>query len=272
MRLVGLMAAFCLAQDVDRQKEFEKTVAKAVADFQKAFASKSESDRAGAVDMLRDLPHDKVFVELAKCLADAPSVRRRAVAALATMDHPRSAELLAGAVKGNLGDKGILDELVNAMNRQAWDVFFAAMGENLIADKAMDPAFTGTVFIVITTAERTGSVAFIEPLIKCLKVIDEKTSDPNNQLTGNAAEYVAGIRKALVACSGQTLGNAAAYESWWKKNKAAALQKARWVMWCKATGNRWDRSGADAKAFCPHHEDKQQASRETAVVAMRTFK
>jgi hypothetical protein len=145
------------------------------------------------------------------------------------------------------------------------------MAENTLGDKVLDPNCTQTACIVLQIAERIGSVAFIEPLIKSLKAVDDKIGE-GGRLTGDSAAYVELIRKALRACTGVDQANGAAYESWWKKSKASVLQKARCVMWCKATGNRWDRAGNDSKATCPHHPDKQQAGRETPVVAMRTLK
>jgi len=260
--MLRLVAALLLFQSQD------ETVAKAVADFQKAFAG-SESSKIEAIDHLRDLAHDKVFPEFAKALSDTPAVRAKAIDVLAAIDNPKAVEMLAAAVKNNIAEKVTRDALLNALNRLQWDVYYAAVADSL-ADKMLDPTLTGQAFMMVSIAERIGSPAFADALIRGLKIVEEKLNEGGTRLTGNGEEYIAGIRRAIKACTGEEKATGAEYETWWKKNKAATLKKGREVLWCKTSGRRWDRAAGDSKAICPHHEDKQQASRDAIVVAMRT--
>jgi hypothetical protein len=248
----------------------EDTVAQAVADFQKAFAG-SEQNKIDALDHLRDLAHDKVFPEFAKALADAPAVRAKAIDVLSAIDHPKAAEMLSAAVKSNIGEKATRDALLNALNRVQWDAYYAAVADSL-ADKMLDPALTGQAFLMVSIAERIGSPAFADALIRGLKIVEEKLNEGGARLTGNADEYLGGLRRSIKACTGEEKATGAEYETWWKKNKAPLLKKGREVLWCKSSGRRWDRAAGDAKAICPHHEDKQQASRDAAIVALRTLR
>lgn len=248
----------------------DETATRAVADFQKAFAG-SESSRIDAIDHLRDLAHDKVFPEFAKALSDAPAVRAKAIGVLSAIDHPKAAELLVGAVKTGMAEQVTRDALLNALNRVQWDAYYSAVADAL-ADKMLDPALTTQAFIMVSIAERIGSPAFADALIRGLKAVEDKLNEGGARLTGNGEEYLAGIRRAIKACTGVEKATGAEYDTWWKKNKAALLKKGRELLWCKTTGRRWDRAAGDSKAHCPHHEDKQKASRETVILAQRTLR
>ncbi len=252
-------------------KADDKAAAAAVAEFQKAFAG-TEDQRADALGKLAGIRHDRVFAELAKCLSpkEADKVKIRAIELLAEMDHPTAAKILADSVKTFLENKPVMSALTKASEKVLWDNFHQALAEPLLiaslggARMAGDKEFSDMAWSYMDVAEKEKALAALEGLCKLLTKIEEGKKSGFRAPTD---DYENKIKRVLRAVTGQDKSNAKDYLSAGKSLRSQT-GNLTFSMWCPATGQRWDRKGNDAKAACPHHPDKKDASKCASVVAL----
>jgi hypothetical protein len=246
----------------------------ALKEFRKNYRG-SEADKLAALDGLKGIVDEKVLAELTRAIGDTPAIRARAVGLIAAIDHPRSAEMLAGMVRANLADPVVMGALCDAVVQLRWDSFIAAIAGPMLVDKIYDKdkQMAKHSATLALRAELVGSLAFVEPLIQVtLKLEKTMAGVKDLKKWPNFEAYRNNALRALKACTGEDKADGASYDAWWRANKSQAQARARQVMWCKATGKRWDKRPDDGGAYCPHHDDKAAAKADGSIVAMRSLK
>jgi hypothetical protein len=264
MFVAGVLGFLLLQSSKDQQKEFEKQVAKAVSDFDKAWGA---GRKVEALDLLKGLQHEKAVQAASRALADSPEIKRKGIEILASIDHPKAAEVLAKAVKPNSSDKEMMAAFSKAADKCQWDIYYAALSDYLLTVQPTDNATAQNIFTIVMAAEKLGSMAFVDGLIKTLQMADQLKKDDEN-----TKKFREQVIKSLKACTGEELADAKAYENWWKNNRQKAEALARYIMWCPVTLKRWDKKSTDTRAYCPNHGDKAVALRDAQIIAVKTLK
>jgi predicted metalloendopeptidase len=284
LALVLMAGGSVFAQnDKDEEKKLKKEAEKKVADAIKAF--KTDCSKGGdgiksdAIKKLAELfkdksiveklgtdPMEKVLAELTPCLKETDLVRKTAIQAIATIDHPLSGDALASAVGDCMKSKDLAQAIVDASDKCKWDKLYAELSNRLM-DKCFDKDLSGVLYGYLGMLEKGGPLSAVEGLIKLLKKIED--NDKNG--SGNP-QYKEQVKKAIKSCTGEDKATSKDYETWWKANKEQIMGKARIVHWCSQTGLRWDALASDSKAYCSHHGDKKLASKDKPIVAFVTLK
>jgi hypothetical protein len=190
------------------------------------------------------------------------------VEALGQSDHPTVARMLADAVKHNAESSLVLAALVKAAKTVNWDVLHQALCEPLLLS-TQNPKLSGNrgfsdaawAYLVLVEAE--APVAAIDGMLKLLAKYEENRRQGYGQ-----SDWDKKLRACLKLCTGVDKPAAKDWAAYWKTAKTAQAGAFTYVLWCPATGQRWDRKGNDAKAFCSHHEDKQAAQGDNSAVAL----
>jgi hypothetical protein len=248
-----------------KDKEFEKKVDQAVAEFSKAYKAGTVVAKAQAIPLLKGLVHDKVFAQLAPCIKDDPLVRLEALKVLAEMDHPKSAKLLAESVALNKSSLEHMKVLLKASETVVWDEFYGSFAKDF-AKQAFDGVLYEIYWYFMDHIDKNAAIACVDGLILVFHEIDEGRrfgfKAPNDEFENK-------MMKCFKTCTGESKGYNE-IKAFWNSNRGSVAAKCKNVMWCPLTGKRWERKPGDAKAACPHHEDKK--TKCSSVVALTSNK
>lgn len=284
-RIVALLTLLSLTlpvwpqDDKQAQKDMEKKVADAIKAFKKEYTGTdvakvdaiaklvaSINDKA-MLEKFGGLVYEKVVPELTPCLKEADMVRKKAIEAVAGMDHPMSGDALAGIVADCIKSKDLAQALVKACDKCKWQNFLGEMSNKLL-DKCFDKDLSPVCYEFLGVLERVGPISAVDGLIKLLKKIEDNNKNSATPNDGYAQQVV----KACKSCTGEDKATSKDYEVWWKANKDAVMSKARLIHWCSLTAKRWDSAASDSKAYCPNHGDKKLAGKDKPIIALVTLK
>jgi hypothetical protein len=248
----------------------DKKVEDALVEFGKAFTG-TEEKKLEALEKLKGLKHEKVFAELAKALngKEPENVRAKAVEILGEFDHPSVAKILADAVKANVESKAVLKAMVKAIQTVNWDNFHAALCDPLLQTMrnpktSGDQAYGAIAWDYLGFVEKEHPTAAIDGMIKLLQQYED-----DRRAGYGVSDWNKKLQTCLKNCTGAEKTSAKDWLAYWKKVKDNSTLQL--VYWCPATQKRWDRKSNDAKASCPHHEDKRAASKESPVLALTRY-
>jgi len=257
--LLGVIVAVTQDEDDERkkQREFEREIDKALAEFRKTYSGK-DFERADAMKKLSGMKHEKVVQEVAKfATTDTDIVREVAIGVLAELNHPKSAEALAAAFKVNLTNKKILEALLKAMEKMQWDVLI--LGSTALVDDFVKDATTEKstmIWTLMQTMKKVRAIVALEPMIKLLKKTEEMAKA--NPAEGNVKFKEENIL-VLKGLSGQNFTTHKDWESWYKQASAQLQQNAIIVHWCEKSWAHWEKLATE-KRKCPHHQDEKKKS------------
>lgn len=268
LALAGLLAPGAWGQDDDerkQQREFEREIDKAIAEFRKTY-SQRDVDRVDGIKKLAGKKHEKVVKELARFVtSDADMVREEAINALADLNHPIAAEALAAGFKANAGNKKLIEALLKAMEKQRWDTL--NQGAAWLVDDFVKEATTPKselIYMFMQSIKKVRSIAFVEPMIKLLKKTEEMANQ--NPAEGNVKFKEENIA-VLKNLTGQSLTTHKEWESWYKQNAPQLQQNAILEHWCEKSWEHWEKLASE-KRKCPHHQDEKKKSTAKEIVCM----
>jgi len=240
-----------------------KNVDEAIVAFGKAFAGPDEK-KLEAIEKLRGIMHDKVYVELQKCLnaKESPAVRAKAVEVLGEMDHPTVAKILSDAVKPNAESKEVLKAMSKAIAKVNWDIFHTALCETILMN-TQNPKFTGqkemsdAAWDYLVLVEQQAPIAAVDGLLKLFAKYEE-----SRRAGYGTGDWYKKVEACVKACIGVEKPSAKDYAAYWKGAKPQLTAKFTYSYWCPGNMQRWEKKGSDAKAGCPTHPDKKDQSKE----------
>lgn len=271
-RLAPLAALLCLSPvfgQSDDKKEFEKKVAETLANFQKAAKGATQAGLAQAIPMLDGLNHDKVIAELGNCMKGSDEmVKLEAIKVLSKLDNPAAARVLAQNIKPNTKSLTVIKAIAGCLKTVAYDELYASFGFDL-AKQAFDGDFAEPYWDYLGLVDDQAAIMAVDGLVKMLWEMEEGKrfgfKAPDDQ-------YENKVRGLLKKLTGEQKASSNDYKSAWGGIKSANASKYLYIMWCPVTQKRWERKGNDAKAVCPHHEDKRGGAKCGSVVALTCFR
>jgi hypothetical protein len=283
--LIGLTAIFVgvlYAQDSredrkarrerERQakREKEQTWKEAQKEFSKGIRSRDEASRVAAISTLASLKDERVIDAIAPyCSKDTVTVRRTAITALSGIDHPKSVKVLAGALKSNEKDDGLMRALIAGLKKLDQEAGSYALIPYL--KRYQDPKITPLCKDILDAIGSMGSPDAIDKIIPVLAAAELQGTGGYNPATGGqnpglgstggagmANRAVAALdspcKKALGAITGRPpSGSSTEWTDWWKKNKRTWFQWIKYVRWCPDTWERWEQGPRETKKKCPNN-------------------
>lgn len=245
------------ADERKKEREFEREIDKALAEFRKTYAGK-DFERADAMKKLAGMKHEKVVQEIAKFVAtDSDIVREVAIGILADLNHPKSAEALAAGFKVNLANKKIVETLLKAMEKMKWDVLIlgsAALIDDFVKDATTEKSTM--IWTLMQSMKKVRALVAIEPMIRLLKKTEDMAKQ--NPAEGNVKFKDENIA-VLKGLSGQNFATHKDWETWSKQALAQLQQNAIIVHWCEKSWEHWEKLSTE-KRKCPHHQDEKKKS------------
>jgi hypothetical protein len=263
------MTAILILSLLAQSKAADKAVDEAIVAFGKGFAGPEEK-KIEAIEKLRGLYHERVFAELQKCLnaKESPVVRAKAIEVLGENDHPNVAKILADSVKSNAETKQVLRAIVKSLPKCNWDIIHQALCEPLLMSTqnqktSSDKEFGEIGWEYLGLVEKDAPIAAVDGLLKLLAKYEE-----SRRAGYGTGDWYKKVLACLKACTQSDKESSKDIAAFWKSAKTANAGNFVYSYWCPSSLKRWDKKGGDAKAFCPHHGDKEQAKKDASVPAL----
>lgn len=182
------------------------------------------------------IEHESVIKAIGEMLVkEADPVRIAGANALASVDHPASADVLLNALLPNLKREDVVTAILKAIAELGWQTPVNAL--NQLVAKVGDADTRAILPAVITTLGDLGSATSIDPLIDLLMKLE-------NGARRNPWPNEGGMRRAgedaLRRITGVDHRKVTEWEAWWRANQEIVKTKGVRTYWIRKTQDRVD--------------------------------
>jgi HEAT repeat protein len=237
MMTLLLAALVALQEAAPTDKEGEAAAHK----LREEAAKASIEGKIAAIQEAIKTEHERVIKVIGEMLVtEADPVRIAGAKALATADHPASADVLVAAIAPNLQRDEVIPAIFKAIGDLGWQSAVKTLNDLL--PKVGEPEIRTILPPAITALGQLGSLSSVEPLTELLMKLENgarRNPWPNEGAMRRNAE------EALRQITGQSFNKVTAWDPWWRDNKDALQAKLIRVYWLKKTQDRLEVAPGD---------------------------